>query len=72
MLVFSFKKTKGMSALLEERRKQLHKRSNNGSAKESATAAPSGEERSLEKLVESVKRKTVDSHTQGQGKRRKL
>ncbi|EAU93178.1 pre-rRNA-processing protein ESF1 [Coprinopsis cinerea okayama7 len=66
-----FKKTKGMSALLEERRKRLHKQSNEPS-KRSASESNNNEDKSLEKLVESVKRKTLDAHTHGKGKRRKL
>ena len=62
-----------MSALLEERRKRNKKGASHASMGASLATAD-GDDKSLERLVESVKRKTVDSqnHGQGQGKRRKL
>ncbi|KAH6917515.1 pre-rRNA-processing protein ESF1 [Coprinopsis sp. MPI-PUGE-AT-0042] len=65
-----FKKTKGMDALLQERRKHLQKNSNETS-KPSPTSMPNNDG-GLQKLVESVKRKSASGHAPGQGKRRKL
>lgn len=68
----SFKKTKGMTALLEERRKRLQQQTR----VEPESKAPSREDGpsnpSLQKLVESVKRKSAEAVAPGQGKRRKL
>ncbi|TFK30318.1 hypothetical protein FA15DRAFT_683720 [Coprinopsis marcescibilis] len=69
-----FKKTKGMSALLEERRKHFYSRNSGIGEGDASTKklSKATDNVLLEKLVESVKRKTVDSHNHGQGKRRKL
>jgi len=68
-----FKKTKAMAALLEER--QNRQRAVRGERAEGAVSDPkvnlvSGP-KSLQSLVESVKRKSTNSEL-GQGKRRKL
>lgn len=66
-LVSSFKKTKSMSALLEERSKRHH-----GREEVPGSVSKAKEQNSLGSLVESVKRKshmTGESHA---GKRRKL
>ncbi|KAJ7783727.1 hypothetical protein DFH07DRAFT_873889 [Mycena maculata] len=64
-----FKKTKGMNALLEERSKRQRQRRDG--AESSAKQSSGDGTRSLQNLVDSVKRKssTVDT---GSGKRRKL
>ncbi|KAJ7092673.1 hypothetical protein C8R44DRAFT_646688 [Mycena epipterygia] len=64
-----FKKTKGMNALLEERSKRQRHKGDGVDGGEKKSTTDGG--RSLQNLVESVKRKssTVDS---GSGKRRKL
>jgi hypothetical protein len=67
--MFSFKKTKGMNALLEERgKRQHHKRERvEGGGKQ-----PAGDgSRSLQNLVESVKRKSTTTVAPS-GKRRRL
>ncbi|KAJ2920232.1 hypothetical protein MD484_g144, partial [Candolleomyces efflorescens] len=68
-----FKKTKGMSALLDERRKRNQNRNTEQDSSKLAHSITSGPSNpSLQKLVESVKRKSAEAQTQGQGKRRKL
>ena len=71
----SFKKTKGMSALLDERSKR--QKDHQGEASERASSkkntAESEPKSSLKSLVESVKRKSAAASDQpGVGKRRKL
>ena len=70
---YSFKKTKSMSALLDERsRRQQEKTSKSREStivKHSESGAP---QPSLKSLVESVKRKSAVLDAPGVGKRRKL
>jgi len=69
-----FKKTKAMAALLKER--QSHQRAVRGEQAEAAVSDPKANlvsgPKSLQSLVESVKRKSTNSEQLGQGKRRKL
>ncbi|KAJ3494664.1 hypothetical protein NLJ89_g10760 [Agrocybe chaxingu] len=69
-----FKKTKAMSALLDERQKRRKGQRNEGadviSKKPKNTDA--GGAKSLQSLVESLKRKSANVDQPGQGKRRKL
>ncbi|KAF8807347.1 hypothetical protein BYT27DRAFT_7097591 [Phlegmacium glaucopus] len=69
-----FKKTKSMAALLEERQKRQREIRGNEMDGNSAKSRKVGvsDTRSLQSLVESVKRKSVQSEMPGQGKRRKL
>ena len=70
--LISFKKTKSMAALLDERSKRQKEKRNTSSAKEVAASKDASEGKSdLMRLVESVKRKSaaVDA---GSGKRRKV
>ncbi|KAI0669809.1 hypothetical protein C8Q78DRAFT_976734 [Trametes maxima] len=68
-----FKKTKGMSALLDERsRRQQEKTSRNHESTASKRNASDGNQPSLQSLVESVKRKSAAMDESGMGKRRKL
>ncbi|KAI0082298.1 hypothetical protein K474DRAFT_1655677 [Panus rudis PR-1116 ss-1] len=64
-----FKKTKSMAALLEERSKRQRERPPHQA--QSSRANESGAQPSLQSLVESVKRKSAATDTQGSGKRRK-
>jgi len=69
----SFKKTKGMTALIQERQKRQreeHRESNSGAKAPSGADLPT--ERSLESLVESVKRKSSTKDGPKMGKRQKL
>lgn len=68
----SFKKTKGMAALLDERSKrEKSKRGNEGDDR--ITRKTDGSEgRSLTSLIESVKRKSAVVDPQGSGKRRRV
>ncbi|KII93743.1 hypothetical protein PLICRDRAFT_171458 [Plicaturopsis crispa FD-325 SS-3] len=67
-----FKKTKSMAALLEERSKR-HKDSRGAGVDEDVRrSADVGGERSLQSLVESVKRKSMAADQKGTGKRRKI
>jgi hypothetical protein len=64
-----------MAALVEERqRRQREIRGNemDGDLAKSRKAGVSDSSRNLQSLVESVKRKSVQSEITGQGKRRKL
>lgn len=73
-LWISFKKTKSMAALLEERQKRQRSTRADGedvSVRDSAGLSRGTGEKSLKSLVESVKRKSI-SGDQGVGKRRKL
>lgn len=68
-----FKKTKSMSALLDERSKRQKK--SHGKKQDGATSAKTVEtdsSTSLKNLVESVKRKSIAADGKGVGKRRKL
>ncbi|KAJ3551020.1 hypothetical protein NMY22_g53 [Coprinellus aureogranulatus] len=67
-----FKKTKGMTALLEERRKRLQGRPTQEKEPKSIGRDAGAGNPSLQKLVESVKRKSAEAVAPGQGKRRKL
>ncbi|KAI0375087.1 hypothetical protein BV20DRAFT_933533 [Pilatotrama ljubarskyi] len=68
-----FKKTKSMSALLEERsRRQQEKASHNRESASSQREDGGSSQPSLQSLVESVKRKTAALEEPGVGKRRKL
>ena len=71
----SFKKTKGMAALLDERTKRKKSRNDRPESLDSQTRGPAkegGHDRSLQSLVESVKRKSAAADQGGIGKRRKL
>ncbi|KDR84931.1 hypothetical protein GALMADRAFT_107424 [Galerina marginata CBS 339.88] len=68
-----FKKTKAMSALLDERQKR--QRDLRGGQEIDVAGRPKGVKdagESLQRLVESVKRKSANNDPPGQGKRRKL
>ncbi|KAL1951845.1 hypothetical protein VTO73DRAFT_994 [Trametes versicolor] len=67
-----FKKTKSMAALLDERSRRQHKASHDRDSASSNRGDASGQQPSLQSLVESVKRKTAAMDTPGVGKRRKL
>ncbi|KIJ63014.1 hypothetical protein HYDPIDRAFT_113516 [Hydnomerulius pinastri MD-312] len=70
-----FKKTKGMAALLDERTKRKKSRNDRPEGPDSQTRGPAkegGHDRSLQSLVESVKRKSAAADQGGIGKRRKL
>lgn len=71
---FSFKKTKNMSVLLEERaRRQRLKQTPESSIKNPAPSHDNADERNLRKLVENVKRKsTLSDGPKNEGKRRKM
>ena len=71
---FSFKKTKAMSALLEERQKRLRDQSgaHDGDAPKKAKDTKASNVDGLQSLVESVKRKSQNVDPPGQGKRRKI
>ncbi|KAF8971365.1 hypothetical protein BDZ97DRAFT_1901573 [Flammula alnicola] len=69
-----FKKTKAMSALLDERQKrqrELRDEHVEGAPSRPKTTGETGP-KSLQSLVESVKRKSTNIEPSGQGKRRKL
>lgn len=69
----SFKKTKAMKILLEE--KQRRRREQIGQSEEITKKPTAGQEpssKALQTLVESVKRKNANIDPPGQGKRRKL
>lgn len=69
----SFKKTKSMSALLEERsRRQQEKASRNRESTVTRRADAESQQSSLQSLVESVKRKSAALDKPGMGKRRKV
>ena len=74
LLFSSFKKTKSMAALLEERQKRQREIRGNEMDANSVKSRKVGasDSRNLQSLVESVKRKSVQSEMAGQGKRRKL
>ena len=74
LLFLSFKKTKSMAALLEERQKRQREIRDNEMDANSVKSRKVGDSdsRNLQSLVESVKRKSVQSKVTGQGKRRKL
>lgn len=64
-----------MAALLEERQKrqrEIRGDEMDGDSVKSKKVGVSDSSRSLQNLVESVKRKSVQSEMPGQGKRRKL
>ena len=64
-----------MAALLEERQKrqrEIHGTDMDGNSTKSRKVGVSDGSRNLQSLVESVKRKSVQSEITGQGKRRKL
>jgi len=64
-----------MAALLEERQKRRREIRGNemdGNPAKSRKVGVSDSSRNLQSLVESVKRKSVQSEMAGQGKRRKL
>ncbi|KAF9235036.1 hypothetical protein BU15DRAFT_51866 [Melanogaster broomeanus] len=70
-----FKKTKSMAALLHERSKRQkshHGRPDDPASQSHGPAKPGGHERSLQSLVESVKRKSGAVDRSGVGKRRRL
>ncbi|PPR05690.1 hypothetical protein CVT26_008931 [Gymnopilus dilepis] len=68
-----FKKTKAMSALLEERQKRLRDQSGaHGDAPKKAKDTKASNVDGLQSLVESVKRKSQNVDPPGQGKRRKI
>lgn len=69
-----FKKTKAMTALLDERQKRMHERrgSQDGRVTNKAKDTTGNSTNSLRSLVESVKRKSANVDIPGQGKRRKL
>ncbi|KAI0801175.1 hypothetical protein C8Q74DRAFT_1364815 [Fomes fomentarius] len=68
-----FKKTKSMSALLEERsRRQQEKASKNRESTVARRADTESQQPSLQSLVESVKRKSAALDKPGMGKRRKV
>lgn len=67
---YSFKKTKSMTALLNERSKR--QQTSGGEEGEGRKKPEGNGGRSLESLVESVKRKTADAERSGNGKRRKV
>ncbi|KAF9480997.1 hypothetical protein BDN70DRAFT_876869 [Pholiota conissans] len=70
-----FKKTKAMGALLDERQKrqrELRDQRPEGIAAKSKPATDATGAKSLQSLVESVKRKSANIEPPGQGKRRKL
>jgi len=69
----SFKKTKGMTALLEERQKrQREEKRESVSGAKSSSSVDAPNQRSLESLVESVKRKSSARDRPKMGKRQKL
>jgi hypothetical protein len=70
----SFKKTESMAALLEERQKRQREKRDNEMDANSVRSKKIGvsDSRDLQSLVESVKRKSLQSEVAGQGKRRKL
>ena len=71
----SFKKTKSMTALLEERQKrqrEIRGDEMDGNPAKSRKVGVSDSTKNLQSLVESVKRKSIQSEITGQGKRRKL
>jgi hypothetical protein len=74
LLFFSFKKTKAMGALLEERQKRQRELRDQRPEGEAAKSKPTEgtNAKSLQSLVESVKRKSANADPPGQGKRRKL
>ena len=70
----SFKKTKSMAALLEERQKRQREIRGNEMDVNLVKSRKGGvsDSRNLQSLVESVKRKSLQSEVAGQGKRRRL
>ena len=72
-LCYSFKKTKGMVSLLEERskrQKDLQRPTSDGAQDRKPATGDDG--RSLHSLAERVKRKSAAARGSGMGKRRKL
>jgi len=67
-----FKKTKNMSALLEERAKRQRQKYSDADGPAPIKPQDSGAHDSLKSLVESVKRKSAVMEQSGTGKRRKL
>ncbi|KAJ3538086.1 hypothetical protein NM688_g6570 [Phlebia brevispora] len=67
-----FKKTKSMSAILEERSKRRTEAYTKGEASTSSRVTASNSRTNLKSLVERVKRKSVAADGKGVGKRRKL
>ncbi|KAF8905527.1 hypothetical protein CPB84DRAFT_1844934 [Gymnopilus junonius] len=69
-----FKKTKAMTTLLEERQKRIREQrgSRDGVVSKIAKSITGNSANGLQSLVESVKRKSANIDTPGQGKRRKL
>ncbi|KAF9226033.1 hypothetical protein BS17DRAFT_800883 [Gyrodon lividus] len=70
-----FKRTKSMAALLNERskrQKSRHSHPDDPASQSRGAGKEGGRERSLQSLVESVKRKSVAADQGGVGKRRKL
>lgn len=65
-------KSKGMSALLDERSKRQKDNYSTGDDNVVARSSGSGQRDSLKSLVESVKRKSSTVEQPGIGKRRKL
>lgn len=73
LIFFSFKKTKSMTALLEERSKrQKANHENLGSEAVAKSTTRDRGRQNLQSLVESVKRKSTAGEGQALGKRRKL
>ncbi|KAF9015108.1 hypothetical protein BDQ17DRAFT_1340497 [Cyathus striatus] len=67
-----FKKTKSMSALLEERQRRRHSTTDYGDKKVTANPKQDHTGKSLQSLVESVKRKGASASMHSNGKRRKI
>ena len=72
-ICYSFKKTKSMSALLEERQKRRKEKSSNPDTVNLPAQTATSSQPNLKSLVESVKRKSAAATEHGgTGKRRKL
>ena len=68
----SFKKTKSMSALLDERSKRQKEKTDKGETAPVSSRANAESKTNLKSLVESVKRKSAADGQKRMGKRRKL
>ena len=75
LVLYSFKKTKAMAAILDERQRRRRDQARKAEETYAATSSRSGSgtnSKSLRSLVESVKRKSVNADVPGIGKRKRL
>ena len=83
VLLFSFKKTKAMTAILDERQRRRREQTEDTeihttasqlgkAAMDNAAGGANSNSNSLQNLVESLKRKNANADLPGVGKRRKL